>query len=491
MYLGLDLGTSELKALLLDGDHRVVGSARAPLQVDRPQPLWSEQQPADWWRALESAVDQLAAAHGDALRAVRAIGLSGQMHGAVLLDGDLQVLRPAMLWNDGRSHAECGQLSERFPQLGQVTGNLAMPGFTAPKIMWLQRHEPEIFARIHKVVLPKDYLRLRLTGRVATDCSDAAGTLFLDVGARRWSASALSACGLDLCQMPDLLEGDEAGGTVDAHWARRFGFAPGVIVAGGGGDNACSGVGLNAVEAGQGFVSLGTSGVVFAATDRFMPHPERGMHAFCHALPGRWHQMSVMLSAAASVSWAARVLGLPDEAALLEMALALPAGQRRRAPHFLPYLSGERTPHNDATLCASWVGLRAEHGAADLAYAAVEGVCLGLLDGLQTLSVRREAPAAALAVIGGGSRSLSWVQLLASTLDTTLLIHQGHHHCAALGAARLAWLADGGARSDVCQALPVQARVDPDPALRDLLDERHAGFQAAVPSRLPTTSHAP
>ena len=482
MYLGLDLGTSELKALLLDRDHRVVASAGAPLKVDRPRPLWSEQRPDDWWLALESAVSQLAASHGGALREVRAIGLSGQMHGAVLLDAGLRVLRPAMLWNDGRAHAECAELEAAFPALRQVCGNLAMAGFTAPKLLWLRRHEPELFSRIHKVLCPKDYLRLRLTGQLATDCSDASGTLFLDVGGRRWSPAALAACGLGQDHMPALLEGSQAGAAVDPDWARRFGLAPGALVAGGGGDNACSGVGVNAVRPGQGFVSLGTSGVVFAATDRFLPDPDRAMHAFCHALPGRWHQMSVMLSAAASVRWAAQVLGLPGEAALLDTALALPRGRRAKAPLFLPDLSGERTPHNDATLCGSWSGLRAGHEAADLAYAAVEGVSLGLLDGWRTLSAR--GGAAELAVIGGGSRSAGWVGLLASTLNVPLVVHEDHHHCAALGAARLAWLADGGAVDEACRPLAEQFRMEPQAELSALMEERHAGFTAVAPSRL-------
>lgn len=487
MYLGLDLGTSELKALLLNNEHRVVATARSALEVDRPQPLWAEQQPADWWRAVESVMDHLKLRNASAMRSVRAIGLSGQMHGAVLLDGDLQLLRPAMLWNDGRSHAECDYLNTLSADLIQTTGNLAMPGFTAPKVLWLKRHEPEIFHRIAKVILPKDYLRLRLTGEVATDRSDAAGTLFMDVGRRCWSESALTACGLDMSHMPALLNAHQAGAMVSPHWTHRFGFSPNVIVAGGAGDNAASGVGLNAIEPGQGFISLGTSGVVFAATDRFAPNPSVAMHAFCHALPGRWNQMSVMLCAASCVSWAKHILGLDHESTLLDMALKLPLSRRERAPQFMPYLSGERTPHNNTQLAASWFGMRNEHTSHDLAYAVVEGVCMGLLDGFETLSTVKERLSSGLpqvfSVVGGGSRSVGWVQLLASTLNLPLSIHSDSESCAALGAARLAWMADGGSVGEVCHSNTTTDLIHPDPKLVSMLMERRATFLANSPAR--------
>ena len=482
MYLGLDLGTSELKALLLADDHGVVAVARAALTVQRPQPLWSEQAPADWWAAVESVMNELAHAQPDALAQVRGIGLSGQMHGAVLLDANHAVLRPAILWNDGRSGAACAALSAAVPQLAQITGNLAMPGFTAPKLWWVREHEPEVFGGIARVLLPKDWLRLRLTGEAVTDCSDASGTLWLDVGARRWSGEMLAACGLTEAQMPRLVEGSEVSASLRPELARRWGLRADLPVAGGGGDNAASAVGMGAVEPGQGFVSLGTSGVIFRTTERFMPNSQQALHAFCHALPGRWHQMSVMLSAASAVSWATRTLGFADEAALLRAAESLTDARRDTAPMFLPYLSGERSPHNDPLAQGVLFGLTHGHDAAALAYAVVEGVSFGLLDGYRSFGPPSSEPVQALSLVGGGARSAFWAQLLATLLDVPLLTHQGGEAGGALGAARLAWLAGGGERTRVCVAPPVARRFDPDPLVRQRLAPRGARFRRLYPA---------
>ena len=471
MYLGIDLGTSELKALLLSETHEVLAVARAPLTVQRPQPLWAEQHPADWWRALEIALDALAAQRS--LAQVRAVGLSGQMHGAVLLDAQGEVLRPAMLWNDGRSAAQCAQLMAAVPALTQIAGNLAMPGFTAPKLLWVREHEPAVFAQVARVLLPKDWLRLQLTGEAVSEMSDASGTLWLDVGARRWSPVLLNACGLDATQMPRLVEGSAVSAHLRPAIGARWGLQA-VPVAGGGGDNAASAVGMGVVAPGQGFVSLGTSGVVFVSSDRFAPNPAQAMHAFCHALPGRWHQMSVMLSAASAVSWATRAFGFESEAALHDTAASCTPQQAERAPIFLPYLSGERTPHNDALAQGALVGLTHEHHRAALAYAVVEGVSFGLRDGWRTLG----ANVSELSVVGGGARSTFWVQLLASALNLPLLTHSSSEAGGALGAARLAWLADGGSEAEVCLRPPVAARYAPDAAVHQRLLARHARFVA-------------
>lgn len=481
MFLGLDLGTSELKALLLGADHRIVGTARAPLAVDRPRPLWSEQAPAQWAQALESVMRDLRAAHAPALRQVRAVGLSGQMHGAVLLGERGEVLRPAILWNDGRSAAQCAALARAVPQLGDIAGNLAMPGFTAPKLLWVREHEPDVFARAERVLLPKDWLRLMLTGEAVSDPSDASGTLWLDVGRRDWSDTLLAATGLTRAHMPRLVEGSAPSARLRPELAARWGLGEGgegVVVAGGGGDNAASAVGMGIVAPGQGFVSLGTSGVIFVATDRFAPDPARAVHAFCHALPGRWHQMAVMLSAASAVTWATRCLGLPDEAALLAEAAGVEPGARRRAPLFLPYLSGERSPHNDAHAQGVLFGLTHAHGRADIAYAVAEGVALGLRDGLDTL----QRPTDALALVGGGARSGWWAQLLADALEVPLALGEGGEAGGALGAARLGWLAAGGDEAQVCTAPAVRERFLPRAAEATLLRERHARFRALYPA---------
>lgn len=484
MFLGLDLGTSELKALLLDEHHTVVASAGAPLTVQRPQPLWAEQSPADWWAALERVMDRLAAEHPHAMARVQGVGLSGQMHGAVLLDAADAVLRPAMLWNDGRSGAECAALSRAVPALGDISGNLAMPGFTAPKLLWVRAHEPAVFERVRTVLLPKDWLRWQLTGEAVSDMSDAAGTLWLDTGLRDWSDTLLAVTGLDRSHMPHLVEGNAVSAWLKPAWCARWGLPARVPVAGGAGDNAASAVGMGLTEPGQGFVSLGTSGVVFVCGERFAPNPARAVHAFCHALPGRWHQMSVMLSAASALSWASRVLGYPSEAALTADAATLTRERQDRAPLFLPYLSGERSPHNNPQAQGAWVGMTQAHERADLAYAVAEGVGFGLLDGLQTLD-----PGATgwqpLSLVGGGARSPWWAQHLAHILGVPLQIHSGAERGAALGAARLGWLAAGGRLAEVCLKPQVAQHLSSDNATHQRLRQRHTSFQALYPTLHP------
>ncbi|HEX4234339.1 MAG TPA: xylulokinase, partial [Caldimonas sp.] len=402
MYLGLDLGTSALKALLLDADRRVVAVVSEPLAIRRPQPLWSEQDPEQWWTALDRALLRLRELQPAPMAAVRALGLAGQMHGAVLLGADDRVLRPAILWNDGRSAAQCDELTAALPALEAIAGNIAMPGFTAPKLLWVRAHEREVFAATAKVLLPKDWLRLRLSGEHATDCSDASGTLWLDVARRCWSEELLAACGLGLAHMPRLVEGSDVAGRLRPALADRWGLPASLPIAGGGGDNAASAVGLGITNPNEGFVSLGTSGVVFLASDRHRPRPAAAVHAFCHALPGRWHQMSVMLSAMSALHWARGLLGFASEAALLERAESLDAWRRARAPLFLPYLGGERTPHHDADAKGVLFGLAHEHDAAAIAYAVVEGVSFGLLDGWHALA---PPPGAvdSLMLVGGGA----------------------------------------------------------------------------------------
>jgi len=482
MYLGIDLGTSALKALLLADDGHIVAQHSAPLEVSRRQPQWSEQAPADWWRALGVALGELARAHPRAMRDVRAIGLSGQMHGAVLLDAAGEVLRPAILWNDGRSEPQCAELTRRVPRLAQIAGNLAMPGFTAPKLLWVREHEPQLFARVARVLLPKDWLRLKLSGESFTDCSDASGTLWLDVARRDWSDELLAACDMTRAQMPALVEGSAPAGRLKADVAERFGLPPGIVIAGGGGDNAASAVGMGATAPGDGFVSLGTSGVIFLCSDRFLPAPESAVHAFCHALPGRWHQMSVMLSAASALTWATRLTGRRDEGALLAEVEALPASRHAGAPLFLPYLAGERTPHNDANAQGVLFGLGHDHGAADVGLAVVEGVAFGLLDGWRTLDEGTRALAGSLDVVGGGARSAYWARMLATLLDRPLLRREGGEAGGALGAARLAWLADGASLDVACVKGPVVERFEPEPARRDALLARHERFRALYPA---------
>lgn len=471
MFLGIDLGTSEVKLLLLDEAGRIVGQAGAPLTVSRPQPLWAEQQPQDWWQATQSAVQRLRQSHPQAFAQVRAIGLSGQMHGAVLLGESDQVLRPAILWNDGRSHAECDELTTLAPRLHTIAGNLAMPGFTAPKLLWVRKHEPELFAQVRSVLLPKDYLRLLLSGEKVSDPSDAAGTLWLDVAARDWSDELLAACGLNRSRMPRLVESNQASGTLRPELAKAWGLGSDVVVAGGAGDNAASAIGIGATQPGDGFISLGTSGVLFVVNDRYRPNPESAVHAFCHALPQRWHQMSVMLSAASCLKWFVQLSGAADEAALLAEVQALPAADLNDAPIFLPYLAGERTPHNDPFAQGLFYGLTHAGTRAHCAYAVLEGVAFGLADGLAALQASG-TEVSQLSLVGGGARSSFWAQLIADALNVEIVLHAGGEAGGALGAARLGWLAAGGEVTQVCTQPPIAARHLPNAARHDPLQKR-------------------
>jgi xylulokinase len=454
--------------------------------VERPHPRWSEQDPDSWWRATEAAVAEIRAGHAAGLAAVRGVGLSGQMHGAVLLDARDRVLRPAILWNDSRSEAECAELERRAPESRRITGNLAMPGFTAPKLLWVARHEPEVMRRTAMVLLPKDYVRWRLTGEHVSEMSDAAGTLWLDVGRRDWSDAMLAATGLDRGHMPRLVEGSAPGGRLRPELARAWGMSDGVIVAGGGGDNAASAVGLGVVAEGQGFLSLGTSGVVFVARAGYQPDPDRAVHTFCHALPGLWHQMAVMLSAASCLRWVTRLTGARDEASLVAEVEALGLAAAAHAPLFLPYLSGERTPHNDAFAQGVWFGLSHDTDRAALGYSVLEGVAFGLADGYEALRGAGGA-ARSLSLTGGGSRSRAWARLIASILDLPLALTLASEVGAALGAARLGQLAaePGAAVGAVCRAPAVLEVIDPDPAWRELLAPRFGRFRQLYPPLRP------
>lgn len=478
MYLGLDLGTSGVKAVLIGRDGALIDQASVPLAVSNPHPHWSEQDPRDWWSAVERAATTLRSRND--LSGVRGVGLTGQMHGAVLLDSADRVLRPAILWNDGRSGDECRALERAEPESRTITGNLAMPGFTAPKLLWVRAHEPEIFAATRRVLLPKDWVRLKLTGAAVSEMSDAAGTLWLDVGERCWSARMLAATGLSEKEMPALVEGTDVSGQLSREVASSWGLPPGVVVAGGAGDNAAGAAGIGCISPGQAFVSLGTSGVVFVADPGFLPDPERGVHAFCHCLPGTWHRMSVILSAAASLSWLARATGAADEAALLAEIERQDATVDGRIV-FLPYLSGERTPHNDPAASGVFFGLTGAATRADLGRAVLEGVAFALSDGLAALEVRGSR-IERLTAIGGGARSRLWLAILAAALDRTLTVVSGAEVGPALGAARLAKIACGdGTPEQVCCVPEIVAEIAPDPKLRARLLPRLALYRRLYP----------
>jgi xylulokinase len=484
--LGLDLGTSELKALLMGADGAVLATAHAPLTWRQPHPGWAEQDAMDWWQATVAACTQLKANAPQALAAVRAIGLSGQMHGATLLDAADTVLRPCILWNDTRSAAQCEALTRECPSLHRLAGNLAMPGFTAPKLAWVREHEPEVFRRVATVLLPKDWLRLQLTGTKVSEMSDAAGTLWLDVAQRDWSDALLAATGLTRAHMPSLIEGPQVSGTLTADAARALGLMAGIPVVGGAGDNAASAIGIGAVKAGDSFVSLGTSGVLFSVTDTHRPNVGDAVHAFCHALPGVWHQMAVMLSAASALTWITRATGQTNEGELLAKAATLSAAERHAAPIFLPYLSGERTPHNDATASGVFLGLRNPHEAPHLAWSVIEGVSFGLRDGLDAMR-RAGSRIDEVQLVGGGSRSTLWAQLLADVLQVRVLIGEASSVGGALGAARLAQLGFGESSAariaEICRPPTTLHRLEPHPSVA--LEQRLATYRSAYQALLP------
>lgn len=469
MYIGLDLGTSGLKALLIDADQKVVAESTAPLNVSRPHPGWSEQSPADWLTATSAAMEGLAAQAP--LGQVKAIGLSGQMHGATLLDAAQDVLRPCMLWNDTRAHAEAAAL-DADPLWRQVTGNIVFPGFTAPKVMWVAKNEPKIFEKTSKILLPKDYLRLWLTGEAVSEMSDAAGTSWLDTGARDWSDALLAASGLTRDHMPRLVEGSAVSGTLRRELADRWGLPADVIVAGGGGDNAASAVGVGVVRAGDAFISLGTSGVLFAASDAYQPDAATAVHTFCHALPDTWHQMGVFLAATDALNWYARLVG-SDAAALTGELGDLRAPGRTL---FLPYLGGERTPHNDAQIRASLTGLEHATDRAAGTAAVLEGVTFAVRDSYDALA-STGTKFDRLIAVGGGSRSDYWLAAIATALDMPVQVPVAGDFGGAFGAARLALMADTGAGTEAAPVPTISKVIEPVGALTAAFADAHDRYR--------------
>ncbi|HEY4191873.1 MAG TPA: xylulokinase [Mesorhizobium sp.] len=478
MYLGLDLGTSGVKALLIDASQKIIGAGHAALDVARPHPGWSEQDPAQWIRACEEAIGELKATHGKELAAVKGIGLSGQMHGATLLDRDDKVLRPSILWNDTRSHAEAAAL-DADPRFRAITGNIVFPGFTAPKLAWVRNNEAGLFGKVAKVLLPKDFLRLWLTGEHISEMSDAAGTSWLDTGKRRWSPELLAATFLDEKHMPTLVEGTEKAGALRGELAAKWGMAAGIPIAGGAGDNAASACGMGTVGEGHAFVSLGTSGVLFAANGCYLPNPASAVHTFCHALPNTWHQMGVILSATDSLNWLSEITGKDARALTDEL------GDTLKAPtgvSFLPYLSGERTPHNDSAIRGSFTGLAHESGRPALTQAVVEGVAFAFRDSLEALA-KAGTTLTRVTAIGGGSRSRYWLKAIATALGIPVDIPADGDFGAAFGAARLGLITATGADPlSICSAPATEATIEPDGELRDAYAQAYGRYRALYPA---------
>lgn len=478
MFVGLDLGTSGLRAILIDGDQQLVAAREASYDTARPHPGWSEQNQSDWTGACRSVFAALKADHPAELAALRGIGVSGHMHGANLLDDAGTPLRPCMMWNDTRSVTQAAQL-DATPGVRERSGNIVFPGFTAPKVAWVADNEPDIFGQIAKVLLPKDYLNFWLTGVYASDMSDSAGTSWLDVGARDWSDDLLAASGMRRDQMPTLFEGSETIGTLRAEIAAELGLPQGVVVAAGAGDNAAAACGIGALNDGDGFVSLGTSGVLLTGRDGFVPRPETAVHTFCHAIPNRWYQMGVILAATDSLNWLAKTLGKsPAElSAALGDTISAP-GQMR----FLPYLAGERTPHNDAKIRGAFLNIDISAGPEAMTQAVLEGVAFALRDNYEALK-STGAQLESLIAIGGGAQSPYWVELIATVLGLPISLPAAGEFGAALGVARLAICAATGASPETVMTQPALATtVQPRAELRDAYEAAYADFHNSYPA---------
>ena len=478
MFIGLDLGTSGLRALLVDEAGRAVGDADSTYDVAHPNIGWSEQDPSDWTLACKTVMAGLRDADPKAFGAVRGIGISGHMHGATLLDQNGKVLRPSILWNDTRSHVEAAAL-DAMPMFRALTGNIVFPGFTAPKVSWVAKHEPEFFAKTAMVLLPKGYMSFWLTGIYSADMSDSAGTSWLDVGARDWSDDLLAATGISRSQMPTLFEGSQVVGELRQVVAEEYGLPSGVQVVAGGGDNAVAACGVGAMSEGTGFVSLGTSGVLLAGRDGFSPMSDSAVHTFCHAVPDQWYQMGVVLAATDSLNWLSRITGQSPAALTAELGDAL------RAPtkvQFYPYLSGERTPHNDSSVRAGFVGLDVATDRAEITQAVLQGVSFAMRDSLEALRLTG-AKLDTILAIGGGARSSYWVEMLATVLNLKLELPEQGDFGAALGAARLAICGVTGASiEDVMTKPPVDKTIVPNATMLEAYQLRYDQFHNNFPA---------
>ena len=477
-YIGFDLGTSGLRGLLVSDSGAAIASYEVSYPSQHPHRGWSEQDPAQWIAACRKVADQLRADAPDAWARVAGIGVSGHMHGAVLLDEKGTVVRPCILWNDTRSHDEAALL-DAADDVRALSGNIVFPGFTAPKLMWVAKNEPENFARTAKVLLPAAYLNFYLTGQYVADMSDSAGTSWLDVGARDWSETLLGASGMCADQMPRLIEGSQSAGTIWSGLARCWGLAETVEVAGGAGDNAAAACGAGVLREGQGFISLGTSGVMLAARNSYAPNAASAVHTFCHAVPDRWYQMGVILAATDCLNWLSSITGQSPA----EMTDAL--GDTLTAPselQFLPYLSGERTPHNDAQIRGSFVGLDVTTTTADMTRAVLEGVSFALRDSFEALRTTGVTLNEVLA-LGGGTKSPLWTKMVATVLNTPLLLPKDGDFGAALGAARLAQCAVTGAEPEAVMTTPdIASTVTPNAGLVGAFDAAYARYKRLYPA---------
>jgi xylulokinase len=484
-FLGIDVATTATKALLIDLYGNAVAVAAKEYALETPRPMWSEQDPSLWWQGAQKVIRAVIEQSGVAPMQIRGVGLTGQMHGLVLLDRQGEVLRPAILWNDQRTQAQCDEIHRRIDRekFIQISGNLALPGFTAPKILWVAQNEPEIYGRVRHVLLPKDFVRYQLTGSFAMDKADGAGTVLMDLRKRDWSPEILSALAIPGEWLPPLYEGPEMTGRIRPEAAEATGLVEGTPVMAGGGDQAAQAVGVGAIKEGILALTLGTSGVVFASTESAYIEPDGRLHAFCHAVPGRWHLMGVMLSAAGSLRWYRDTFaqGEPYES-LLAPAAEIPADSDGLL--FLPYLTGERTPHPDPLARSAFVGLTIRHGMAHLTRAVLEGVAFGLRDAFELIKTSGVTEIEQVRVSGGGTRSFLWRQILANVLATEL-VTVNTNEGAAYGAALLAGVGVGHWPDvdSACQAtIRITEQITPSVEVSQRYDKAYELYRGLYPA---------
>ena len=479
MYLGLDFGTSSVKGVIIDDKQKLIATASSPLKVSRPHPGWSEQNPEDWWKAATAVVKALRKQKPKSVAAVKGIGMSGQQHGATLLDKNGKVLRPCILWNDGRSFAECAEILRDGPDSKSITGNTPLAGFTAPKLLWVRKHEPKIFEQVAKVLLPKDYIRFRMTGTYGSDMSDAAGTYWLDVAKRNWSDAMLKATHMRRDQMPELFEGTAATGRITDKLAKDWGMPLRPVVAGGGGDNASAAVGIGAVNDGDAILSVGTSGVMFVSNAKFSPNTSRNIHAFCHAVPNTWHQMGVMLSATDSIEWLSRLVKTP----VPKLTAAL--GKKLEGPApvlLLPYLSGERTPVGDSQIRGAFLGLAADTNIEQMTHAVLDGVAFAFRDSMEALR-QGGAKVNRLTAVGGGTRSEIWMKIIATALSIPIDLPAAGEVGGAFGGARMALMAaTGRSFKEVCTKPKIAKTILPEKSAVAAYEAAYRRYEKIYPA---------
>ncbi len=485
MFIGIDLGTSSVKMILIDQEQNILATSNSALTVQNPKDGHSEQNPQEWIDATFECLEGLKSKKPKEFTETISIGISGHMHGATLIDNSGNVIRPCILWNDTRSMKECIEMKNIYPDLEEESGNLAMPGFTAPKILWIKKNEPEVFKKIFKVLLPKDYLRLILSGDFYTDMSDASGTLWFNVKKRSWSAELLNTTSLNIENMPKLVEGSETSTYVVKSLAKEIGFKKNVIIAGGAGDQAAGAAGAGVINSNQSVISLGTSGVYFSPTGSYSFNTREAVHSFCHCVPNTWHHMSVMLSATNCLDWICTITS-SDIGTALKLAEEFCSNDltENNAPYFLPYLSGERTPHNSADIRAAFHQINTSTSKAAIIYSVLEGVTFGIKDGFKAVEAINKNTDETY-IVGGGSKSDFWSNLVGSAINKSIIIGEDSNLGPSLGAARLAMMATKNfASKDVFKKMPIRKETNVDKKLSEILSKRYSVWSEIVSTNL-------